>query len=224
MNTNYIAIELDECNTFRINMRFELFGKGLRIPHACFDTGCNTTLISLDETITNIKQTELLYDPSIKVTLSFGVEGKQNKNNIELQNMIKTINSVKNQYPDKNIIQEKLNNIKDKALNNIHLRYIVNAQNILLNNMQIPDTEVLVAFNLFDSFLIGMNIIKQLRTQIYSIEKGTYLISTLNSNNADQIIEENLYIDLLEQTQNITTDNSAVRANYIHKEIEKYMI
>ena len=85
MYTDYITLKLDNNNSFRIDMNMNILGEKIEILKAYFDTGCNNTMISLAGIKMNIKQTDLLYDPDIRVAASYGVEGKSVVNKYEVQ-------------------------------------------------------------------------------------------------------------------------------------------
>lgn len=190
MNTNDTIIGVVERGSFHFPIEFDMFGDHQYIPDAIFDTGCSHSLISVksinigNKSIADLKR-EALYDVDIKLGIGKGVESKGIDID-QLKTDIKKVNYWKKQLLDRDDAAEILESYITEAmqlriLESKLVRYEYEAMNYEIDGVKIGDFKVRVSFDLGNVNLIGMHIIKELCTKIFSEDNRVFLFAKKSS-------------------------------------------
>lgn len=184
--------------SIKFPVTFTMYDETIKIQNAVYDTGCAHSLISVDSLNLQMDrdkfQLDLLYDKSIKLNVSRGVEA-QSINTQDIELLVNKINAIK----ESNLTVEEAidsNKITDNEINDIliskNVRYEVTVRNYTIANLNLGDIQVRLAFNLGKTNLIGMHIIKELCTYVFNYKNNNILIAVQKSG------------DLYKDTQYIT--------------------
>lgn len=223
---NDIIVGVVDNGSFKFPIEFNMFGNKQSIPDAVFDTGCSHSLISVrnlnigDRDIEELKE-EAFYDVNVTLALGRGIESKDIDTK-QLNRDIKKINRWKEQLLAKKCSNERakeliLEHITEDMIERISkgkrlIRYEYMASDYKINGVTIGDVKVRLSFELGKVNLIGMHIIRELYTKIFSEGGNIYLLAEKNSPLADS--ELDIAIDELRE-QLGTLDSSILRSNYI---------
>lgn len=194
MSTNDTIIGVIYRGSFHFPIEFDMFDNHQYISDAVFDTGCSHSLISVKSLNTGNKpiedlKREALYDINIKLGIGKGIESKD-INTDQLKLDIKKINSWKEQLRDSDstiaflktyITDEMLSRIIKSKL----VRYEYEAANYQIDGIKIGNFKVRVSFDINKVNLIGMHIIKELYTKIFSINSQIFLLAKKSTSIAD---------------------------------------
>ena len=167
-----------------------MFSNHQYIPDAIFDTGCSHSLISIrslnpgNKSIEELKK-EALFNVNIRLGIGKGIESKDiNTDQIKID--IKRINSRKNQLKSTDKSTEFLKalingEMQARILESKLIRYEYEAINYKIDGVKIGDFNIRISFDLSKVNLIGMHIIKELYTKIFSFHNQTFLLAKKNS-------------------------------------------
>lgn len=202
MNTNDVIIGTVEQGSFRFPIEFGMFGYSQYIADATFDTGCSHSLISAkslnigNKKLVKLKE-EALYDIDVKLSVGKGIESKE-INTVQLKQAVIEINNLKKQLVKKKYSKEKAkiflekhisNTLKTEILDSKLVRFEYLASQYKIDGVEIGNFKVKVSFDLGKVNLIGMHIIKDLYTKIFSDKNQTYLLAKKNSPLADMELD-----------------------------------
>lgn len=193
-----VLIQNVKSGSFKFPITFTMYDEAINARGVTYDTGCAHSLISVDslnlQMDRNKFQLDLLYDKSIKLNVSRGVEAQSiNTNDIRL--LVNKINAIKasNVTVEEAIASNKITkNEINKILASKNVRYEVIVKDYTIANLNIGDIQVRLGFNLGETNLIGMHIIKELCTYVFNYKNNNILIAIQKSG------------DLYEDTQYIT--------------------
>lgn len=200
MNDTIIGV-IDK-GSFRFPVEFDMFGIHQYIDNVTFDTGCSHSLISVkslnigDTSIEELKKAAL-FDSNVTLIIGKGIESVD-VDTEQLQNDIIKINRCKKQLQaDRKSEQEVetfLRNYMSKEsmqriLKSPLIRYDYMASNYTIDGVVIGDFKVRVSFDLGKANLIGMHIIKELYTKIFSERGKICLFATKNPEHADKELD-----------------------------------
>lgn len=184
MSTNDTIIGVIDKGSFRFPVEFDMFGIHQYIDNVTFDTGCSHSLISVkslnigDKTIEELKRAAF-FDSDVTLIIGKGIESVD-VDTEQLQNDIVAINRCKKQLKaDCRSEQETEITLKShvseesiqRVLRSPLIRYDYMAANYTIDGVMIGNFKVRVSFDLGKANLIGMHIIRELYTKIFS-EKG----------------------------------------------------
>ena len=186
MNTNDTIIGAVDRGSFHFPIEFDMFSNHQYIPDAIFDTGCSHSLISIrslnpgNKSIEELKK-EALFNVNIRLGIGKGIESKDiNTDQIKID--IKRINSWKNQLKSTDKSTEFLKalingEMQARILESKLIRYEYEAINYKIDGVKIGDFNIRISFDLSNVNLIGMHIIKELYTKIFSFHNQTFLLA-----------------------------------------------
>lgn len=209
MSTNDTIIGAIERGTFHFPIEFHMFNNHQYIPDATFDTGCSHSLISVkslnigNKSIVDLKR-EALYDINIRLGIGKGVESKDINTN-QLKADVREINGWKKQLKGRDKATEILKtNITEemqlRILESKLIRYEYEATDYEIDGVRIGNFKVRVSFDLSKVNLIGMHIIKELYTKIFSDNNQTFLLAKKKTLIADTELDRTM-TELREQLE-----------------------
>lgn len=233
VNMNDVIIGVINKGSFHFPIEFEMFGEQQYVADATYDTGCSHSLISASslnlgtKTIDDLKK-ELLYDINVNLFIGLGVESK-GINISDIKRYVNKVNNLKQQLVNKGVPKDKAEEVLRKhitteietaILSSKMVRYEYLASSYKIDGVEIGDFKVRVSFNLKNVNLIGMHIIKELYTKIFSRNGKIFLLAKKNS----ELAEIDLDVALDELTEELelsdSIDDRALEANYINKRIQ----
>lgn len=206
MSTNDIIIGKVSKGSFKFPIEFQMFGNLQLIPNATFDTGCSHSLISAKSlniggfSIEELK-VSALYDKNVNLSIGKSVESKD-IDTTSLHSIVHEINKYKKALRNSDICQERAKQILKQHITNEaelnileskNVRYEYQALGYKIDGVEIGDFNVKVSFNLANVNLIGMHIIKELYTKLFSYDNQIYLLAKKNCPNADMELNEARY-------------------------------
>ena len=193
---NDVIIGVVDRGSFRFPLEFELLNNKQAITNAVYDTGCSHSLISVDSlnignlSIEEFKE-QLLYDTETYLYAGAGVESNTVKKKLQLEQLaksLKQINDLKKSLIGDEKAEDNLRNnisesLKDTILDpqNKNIRFGYKIKNLKIDGVDIGDFEIRLAFNMGNVNLIGMHIIRELYTKIFTNNNKIYLIAKKNS-------------------------------------------
>lgn len=221
MSTNDIIIGVVNKGSFRFPVEFDMFGIHQYIDNVIFDTGCSHSLISVkslnigDKSIEELKR-EALFDTDVTLIIGKGIESVDIDTR-QLQSDIFEINEHKKQLKSiKKSKQEIEAFLKEhvsheaiaRVLKSQLVRYDYMALNYTIDGVKIGNFKVRVSFDLGKANLIGMHIIRELYTKIFSEKGKVCLLAKKNSELADAELDmaRNAFKEQLELTDSPFSD------------------
>lgn len=213
-----------ESGSFRLDIQFEIMNTHFKVSDAVFDTGCSHSLISVNTlSLNDSKLAELrnraIYDKRVIISRGKGVESRGYDKS--LLNIIDKLNMIKSKASNNkelvNLIHKYMKKSEiDTLLNSINARFEFVVDNFCVGNINLGRIAVRFSFKTNNTCLIGMHIIRQLRTEIYSKNGEIILIATKNSDKAKALIENyKLHVD------DLLDDIQVVESNYVNKVSKK---
>jgi hypothetical protein len=233
VSTNDTIIGVVERGSFHFPIEFEMMGIRQSINNAVYDTGCSHSLISVDSLSmddnyrANFKE-KLLYDVHTSTYIGSGVESStpaKKKELAQLGKQLKQLNNLKNNLignKDADVILQKQISLELKNTildpNNKNIRFGYRVSDFKIDGVVIGDFEIRLAFNMGSINLIGMHIIRELYTKIFSGNNHIYLLAKKNSLLADA--ELDAVIDELKEHFEFL-DTTILESNYINKQLKQ---
>ena len=228
MSTNDVIIGAVNKGSFYFPIEFEIMGARQAINDATYDTGCSHSLISVDclnlngKSISEFKE-QLLYSTNVYLYIGAGVESNTPEKKEELTQLgqkLKKLNKLKHSLIGNTkaeaVLQSKIGqNLKDIILNpkNKNIRFGYKVSDFKIDGASIGDFEIRLAFGMGKVNLIGMHIIRELYTKIFSKNSTIYLLAKKNSPLAET--ELDIAMDnLMEQLELL--DETVLESNYVH--------
>lgn len=223
---NDIIIGTVKSGSFHFPIEFELMGMEQSIDYAVYDTGCSHSLISVDslnlgETNINEFKEQLLYSVNTYICTGSGVESSTEAKKKELANLgqaLRKLNALKKKLIGNNnaeaILHEKVGErLKRIILESPNIRFGNKISGLKIDGVSIGDFDIRLAFGLGNVNLIGMHIIRELHTKIFSENGTVYLLAKKKSPLAD--IELDIAVDELKEHLEML-DKTVLEANYIN--------
>ena len=228
MSTNDVIIGKVNRGSFRFPIEFDIIGLKQAINDAVYDTGCSHSLISVDslnleqKSISKFKE-QLIYDVNTYIYTGAGVESSTSAKKTELIQLgqkLKRLNKLKQGLRGNNEAEEVLRSEIDQNLKNIildpqnkNIRFGYKVTNFKIDGVNIGDFDIRLAFDMGNVNLIGMHIIRELYTKIFSKNNTIYLLAKKNSPLADT--ELDIAMDgLMKQLE--MQDETILESNYVH--------
>lgn len=228
MSTNDVIIGKVNRGSFRFPIEFDIIGLKQAINDAVYDTGCSHSLISVDslnleqKSISKFKE-QLIYDVNTYIYTGAGVESSTSAKKTELIQLgqkLKKLNKLKQGLRGNNEAEEVLRSEIDQNLKNIildpqnkNIRFGYKVTNFKIDGVNIGDFDIRLAFDMGNVNLIGMHIIRELYTKIFSKNNTIYLLAKKNSPLADT--ELDIAMDgLMKQLE--MQDETILESNYVH--------
>lgn len=228
MSTNDVIIGKVNRGSFRFPIEFDIIGLKQAINDAVYDTGCSHSLISVDslnleqKSISKFKE-QLIYDVNTYIYTGAGVESSTSAKKTELIQLgqkLKKLNKLKQGLRGNNEAEEVLRSEIDQNLKNIildpqnkNIRFGYKVTNLKIDGVNIGDFDIRLAFDMGNVNLIGMHIIRELYTKIFSKNNTIYLLAKKNSPLADT--ELDIAMDgLMKQLE--MQDETILESNYVH--------
>lgn len=228
VSTNDVIIGAINKGSFHFPIQFEIMELKQAINDAVYDTGCSHSLISVDslnlgkKSISEFKE-QLIYDVNTYIYTGAGVESStsaKKKELVLLGQKLRQLNKLKQSLIGSNkaeaVLQSKIDqNLKDIILDpkNKNIRFGYRVSDFKIDGVNIGDFEIRLAFGMGNVNLIGMHIIRELYTKIFSKNNAIYLLAKKNSPLAD--IELDIAMDELIAKLDLV-DNTILESNYIH--------
>lgn len=228
VSTNDVIIGKVNRGSFRFPIEFDIIGLKQAINDAVYDTGCSHSLISVDslnleqKSISKFKE-QLIYDVNTYIYTGAGVESSTSAKKTELIQLgqkLKKLNKLKQGLRGNNEAEEVLRSEIDQNLKNIildpqnkNIRFGYKVTNLKIDGVNIGDFDIRLAFDMGNVNLIGMHIIRELYTKIFSKNNTIYLLAKKNSPLADT--ELDIAMDgLMKQLE--MQDETILESNYVH--------
>lgn len=169
--------------SFYFPIDFEIFNLQQSIPNAIFDTGCSHSLISVDslgignKSIGQIK-TDIFYNKDSRLEIGIGVE-TLNSELHQTRLLVNKVNNIKTHSKDNKTVEELINKYItlegiELLQNSKNIRYRYKIKDLHIDKVLIGNYDVRLSFNT-EVNLIGMHIIKDLYTKIYSHNGNIHL-------------------------------------------------
>lgn len=198
MSTNDTIIGVVNKGSFRFPVEFDMFGIHQYIDNVTFDTGCSHSLISVkslnlgNKLIEELKR-DALFDADVTLIIGKGIESadidtRQLQSDIlkinEYKKLLKAAGKSKQEmeiFFKENVSKE----IMERVLSSQLVRYDYMALNYTIDGVKIGNFKVRVSFDLGKANLIGMHIIRELYTKIFSVKGKVCLFAKKNSELAE---------------------------------------
>ena len=200
MSTNDTIIGMVDKGSFRFPIEFDMFGIHQYIDNVTFDTGCSHSLISAkslnlgDKSIETLKK-EALFDPNTTLIIGKGIESAD-MDTEQLQKDIVEINRYKKKLrtgSGQEVETFLRGHISEKAMLRVSssplVRFDYLASNYTIDGVVIGDFRVRVSFDLGKTNLIGMHIIRELYTKIFSERGKVCLLAKKNTELANMELD-----------------------------------
>lgn len=189
--------------SFQFPIQFELFGNSQNIGEAVFDTGCSHSLISVNSldiggrSLSDLEHAALM-DVDVILAVGAGIESNVSHTK-KIRNYVKQINGLKEQLKQcdkskadcRKVLEMNITpEIEDALSKSKNVRYEYIAHNYSINGMTIGDTNIRLSFCTDHKNLIGMHIIRNLHTKIFSIDSDIFMVSALDNSSLDDAEKE----------------------------------
>lgn len=226
MSTNDVIIGAVKNGSFRFPIEFEIMGMKQSINDAVYDTGCSHSLISVDSLslgelpIDEFKE-RLIYDVNTCIYTGAGVESSteaKKKELAQLGHTLRKLNELKKKLIGNSnaeaILHKKVGEgLKKVILESPNIRFGYKISDLKIDGVSIGDFEIRLAFGIGNVNLIGMHIIRELYTKIFSENDTVYLLTKKKSPLAD--MELDIAMDELKEQLEML-DKTVLESNYIN--------
>lgn len=206
--STYLISKMGKGNSFSATCKIRLDGLPKTDPlEAKIDTGCSTTLISLNllypkKTEDELKQLALqIFEEAIKdkrISVGYGVES--------IAGTAKKVST------------------PEEALEDTHARAILKCTNLEVGGCMLGTHEIRVSYKIKNKALIGMGVMRDMCTYIGPYNGGTFLVSSRKAFfNTEKLMKA--IVKKLKQPENpdaeyIDYSEEDIRANYIQHKLK----
>lgn len=216
--------------SFTFKAKFELFGSIQTINNAIFDTGCSHSLISLDSLILNKDinnaRIDMILDKNTRIFTGTGVDSIK-KDLTTFRQVATIINKIKEANIDKDndyIRNEIINRITMKNIITLSKYKCIRCELVIpelnIDGIILKNINIRIGLCTENANLIGMHIIRELYTTIYSANNKIILIVTKNESDAcNKISKEIKEINECLEIDKFTQQD--INANYVNLIVHK---